>query len=238
MIRRVLLPDEMARLPQKGVEAQKIRALLLAYGTKYDLCRFYVSEDVILCETDGSFVACEIGEPDDLSELADFFKFNGFSEIFCSDTLGGRLSSYLKCGFQKVNLMRFCGVPVKCAELETEPPLDEVFGILSASFDIDYEHWYVDMSHRIRHNVAKARILGSSALIIQHDLNGEALLSQIATLSSERGRGNASRLISAVCAELCNSDVFVICDDELLPFYRKIGFEKTADKFIVLPKSE
>lgn len=238
MIKRVHIPEDLAHLPQNGIEAQKIRALLLAYGTKYEFCRFYVSEDVILCETDGSFVTCEVGKPDDLSELADFFGFNGFSEIFCSDSLGNRLSSYLKCGSQKVNLMRFCGVPVRSAETETEPPLDKVFKILSSSFDIDYEHWYVDMSHRIRHNVARARILGSSALIIQHDLNGEALLSQIATLPSERGRGNASQLISAVCAELCNSDVFVICEDELLPFYRKIGFEKTADKFIVLPKSE
>lgn len=238
MIRRVLLPEELAHLPQKGVEAQKIRALFLAYGTKYDICRFYVSEDVILCETDGSFVVCEIGNVGDISELADFFGFNGFSEIFCSDALGERLSAYLKCGAQKVNLMRFDGVSVKCAEVDNEPSLDEVFRILSSSFDIDYEHWYVDMSHRIRHNVAKARMLGSSALIVQHDLNGEALLSQIATLPSERGNGNASRLISAVCAELCSSDVYVICEDKLLQFYRNIGFKKTADKFIVTPKNE
>ena len=232
MIRRVFSPDELARLPQKGVEAQKIRALLLAYGTKYDFCRFYVSEDVILCETDGSFVVCGIGEPGALSELADFFGFNGFSEIFCSDIIGDVLLSQLDCGCQRVCLMRFCGVPVRCTEVDTEPSLDEVFRILSASFDIDYEHWYVDMSHRIRHNVAKARLLGSSALIVQHDINGEALLSQIATLPSERGRGNASRLISSVCAELSPSDVYVICEDILLPFYGKLGFEKTSCKFI------
>lgn len=238
MIRRVLLPDEMARLPQNGVEAQKIRALFLSYGTKYDFCRFYVSEDFLLCETDGSFVVCETDEADDLSELADFFKFNGFSEIFCSEALGEKLTANMKCSSRKVNLMRFCGVPVKCAEVESDPLLDEVFKILSSSFDIDYEHWYVDMSHRIRHNVAKARLLGSSALVIQHDLNGEALLSQIATLPSERKQGNASRLISSVCAELFQSEVFVICEDKLLPFYRKIGFEKTADKFIITPGAE
>ena len=233
MIKRVHIPEELAHLPQNGVEAQKIRALLLAYGTKYDFCRFYVSEEVILCETDGSFVVCEIGKIDDLSELADFFKFNGFSEIFCSETLGERLSSFLCCENQKVNLMRFCEVPVKCAEVDTDPPLDAVFKILASSFDIDYEHWYVDMSHRIRHNVARARLLDSSALIVQYDLNGEALLSQIATLPEKRGQGSASRLISAVCAELSQSDVYVICEDELLPFYRRVGFEKTDDKRIV-----
>lgn len=233
MIRRALFPEELSNLPQKGTEAQKIRAMLIAYGTKYDFCRFYVSEFFIMCETDGSFVVCEFGNIGVLSELADFFKFNGFSEIFCSGTIGKMLAEKLNCGSQKVNLMRFIGDPVRCAEVESDPPLDEVFKILSSSFDIDYEHWYVDMSHRIRHNVAKARKLGGSALIIQHDLNGEALLSQIATLPEQRGQGNASRLISSVCAELSQSDVFVICEDKLLEFYRRIGFEKTSDKFII-----
>lgn len=233
MIKRALFPEELALLPQKGIEAQKIRALLLAYGTKYDFCRFYVSENVIFCETDGSFVLCELGELDDLSELADFFNFNGFLEIFCSEPLGEKLSERLECGAQRVNLMRFCGEPVICTEIENEPPLDNVFKILESSFDIDYEPWYVDISHRIRHNIAKARKLGGSVLIIQHDINGEALLSQIATLPEARGRGSASRLISAVCAELSESDVYIICEDKLLPFYRKIGFERAAGKLII-----
>ncbi|MDE6733452.1 MAG: GNAT family N-acetyltransferase [Oscillospiraceae bacterium] len=92
------------------------------------------------------------------------------------------------------------------------------------------------MSHRIRHNVAAARRLGDSALIIQHDLNGEALLSQIATLPSSQNRGNASRLISAVCAELSPSEVFVICEDSLKEFYRKIGFELAGYKAILTAK--
>ena len=238
MIKRVFSPDELAHLPQKGVEAQKIRALLLAYGTNYDFCRFYVSEDVILCETDGSFVVCEAGEVGDISELADFFNFNGFSEIFCSEAAGKRFSDCLECGSHVVNQMRFCGTPVECSEVETEPPLDEVFGILKTSFDIDYESWYVDMSHRIRHKVAKVRRLGGSVLTVQHDINGEALLSQIATRPEGRGQGSASRLILAVCAELCDSDVYVICEDSLLAFYQRIGFEKVADKFIITPKSK
>lgn len=235
MIKRAYSSEELSQLPHKGIEAHKIRALLLSYGTKYDFCRFYASEDIILCEMDGSFVVCETGKIGDISELADFIAFNGFTEIFCSETIWEMLSCKLKCCSKRVDLMRFCGTPVGCAEVETEPPLDKVYKILSSSFEIDYEKWYVDMSHRIRHNVAKARKLGSSALVIQHNLNGEALLSQIATIPKERGCGSASRLISSVCAELSESDVYVICEDKLVPFYRKIGFEKTSDKFIITP---
>lgn len=233
MIKRASSADELFRLPQHGVEAQKIRALLLAYGTKYDFCLFFVSEDFIFCGMNGSFVVCEIEEYGDVDELADFFIFGGFSEIFCSESLGKRLGSLLRCNIEIVNLMRFSREAVGRAEIEKSPPLDDVFKILKTSFEIDYENWYTDMSHRIRHNVAEARRLGNSALVIQHNLNGEALLSQIATAPGSRNKGNATRLISAVCAELFPSEVFVICEENLTGFYRGIGFEPAGHKVIL-----
>ena len=237
MIRRATSAEELSRLPEHGVEAQKIRALLLAYGTKYDFCRFFVSEDFILCEMNGSFVVSEIGEYPDVEELADFFGFGGFSEIFCSDVLGKRLAERLEgreC--ETVSLMKFCG---SVSETETRgetnrpPRLDNVYVILKTAFDIDYEAWYTDMSHRIRHNVASARLLGRSALMIQYDQNGEALLSQIATAPEARGQGNASKLIREVCAELYPDDVYVICEDDLVGFYNKLGFKIVRHNSII-----
>lgn len=235
MIRRVSSEDELFRLPKRGVEAQKIRALLNAYGANYDFCRFFVSDFYILCEMNGSFVVSEIAENGDVDELADFFTFGGFSEIFCAEKLGERLETRLCCNAKKVNLMRFCG-EAECAEIEKSPLLDDVYEILKTAFDIGYESWYADMSHRIRHNVAAARRLGNSALIIQYDLNGEALLSQIVTAPGSRNKGNATRLISAVCGELSPSEVFVICEDSLKDFYRKIGFELAEFKAILTAK--
>lgn len=236
MIKRAYAAEELSRLPMHGVEAQKIRALLSAYGTQYEFCRFYVSEDFIISETDGVFVLSEIGGEkysEHVEELAEFLSFRGFSEVFCSKPLGERLSDLLHCDIKSVNLMRFCGNSDECSDVEKSPPLDEVFGILQTAFDIDHDRWYVDMSHRIRHNVASARKLGSSVLMIQHVLNGEALLSQIATAPESRGQGGASRLILSVCAELSDSVVYALCEDRLLPFYRKIGFELSDFKTIL-----
>lgn len=233
MIKRVYSPEELSSLPPNGVEAQKIRALLTAYGTKYDFCRFFVSESVILCETDGSFVLCEYTDNCDVNELAEFISFHGFSEIFCSKKLGKLLLELLYCPFQEVFLMRFHGKAVPCKDIKKSPSLDEVYGILKTAFDIEYEPWYADMSHRIRHGVSSARVLGSSALIIQHNLNGEVLLSQIATLPEHRGQGGASRLIKGVCAELSASDVYVLCEDKLLSFYSGLGFKKISEKMII-----
>ena len=236
MIRRAVSAEELSSLPERGVVAQKIRALLLAYGTKYDFCRFFVSEDAVLCEMNGSFVVSEIGKAESVEELADFFVFGGFSEIFCSEDLGKRLAKRLGCNFKSVELMRFCGSvseTVDRGEVHRLPRLDNVYMILKTAFDIDYEAWYTDMSHRIRHNVASARQLGSSALIIQYDLNGEALLSQIASVPEARGRGNASRLIKEVCAELFPSNVYVICENNLVNFYKKLNFEITGQNAIL-----
>ncbi len=233
MIKRAYSLEDLSLLPESGVEAQKIRALLIAYGTKYDFCRFYVSESVILCETDGSFVLCEYTDDRDVNELAEFFTFHGFLEIFCSKKLGELLLRSLHCSFQKINLMRFYGKAVPNEDIENSPPLDDVYKILKTTFNIEYEPWYADMSHRIRHGVSGARVLGGSALIIQHNLNGEALLSQIATLPEQRRLGGASRLIKAVCAELYASDVYVLCEDKLLPFYGGLGFEKVSEKMVL-----
>ncbi len=231
MIKRVNSPEELL-LPEKGVEAQKIRALLLAYGTGYDFCRFYTSENLAFCEMNGSFVLCENGNCD-FEELARFLAFHGFSEIFCSKEFGERLAAFLNCGFKAVNLMIFCGSSLECSDVEKNPPLGEIYKILSKAFAFDYEPWYVDMSHRIRHGIAQVRKLDGSALTIQHNLNEEALLSQIATVPEKRGRGTASRLILSACAELSLSKVFVICENGLLPFYEKIGFEKIDEKIVL-----
>lgn len=237
MIRRVYSPEELSILPENGIEARKIRALLMAYGTKYEFCRFYVSEGIVLCETDGSFVLCEYADSCGANELAEFLAFHGYSEIFCSLIIGEKLAGLLNCSFKRVNLMRFCGEGVPCGTVDTSPPLDDVFEILKTSFDIEYEPWYADMSHRIRHGVSSARVLDNSALIVQYDFDGEALLSQVATVPEHRGRGGASRLIKAVCAELSSNDVYVLCEDRLLPFYCKVGFDKISQKMI-LTRSE
>lgn len=221
MIRRIT--SAFANLPGSGILAQKIRALMLAYGTEYEFCRFYCSDDFFISELGGEFVVSEIGCNPNYDELSEFFGFCGFSKIFCSECVGERLSEHIGCKREIVNLMRFAGQGDIC-ETEHNPPLSEVYEILKSAFDIEFESWYVDMSHRIRHGITFVRRLGDSVLTIQHNLNGEALLSQVATAPQGRNKGNATRLIRTVCAELFPSAVFVLCSDELAEFYQKIGF--------------
>lgn len=221
MIRRV--ESAFANLPDSGILAQKIRALMFAYGTEYEFCRFYYSDDFFISELGGEFVVSEIDCNPNCDELSEFFGFCGFSKIFCSKRVGERLPEHIRCKREIVNLMRFAGQGVMY-ETERNPPLSEVYKTLKLAFDIEFEPWYLDMSHRIRHGISAVRRLGDSVLAIQHNLNGEALLSQIATAPQGRNKGNATRLIRAVCAELYPSAIFVLCRNELVEFYKKVGF--------------
>lgn len=223
MIKRISTAGEFAALPPKGVEAQKIRALLHAYGTDYDFCRFFIHNvDSFLAEMGGSYVLCSGGKcaPE---EVAGFLGFNGFSELLCNEKIGTQISAILGGRLSLINLMKFVG-SAQDFKVERAPALREVYEIIGTVFGFEFEPWYLDMSHRTRHGVARCLKLGGSALVIQHEINGEALISQVATLPAERGKGGASRLLSAVCAELSGSEVYVLCEDRLISFYEKNGF--------------
>ena len=239
MIKRVTADEELLRNfddprffeDKTNAETRKIYALWLCYGIKYDFCRFYTADGAVICGQVGSFVVSDYGSCD-FEELAEFFTMNGFADIFCSERAGKALSEYMNFIRSDVHLMRFNGIGIPC-DIEKDTPLEEFFNILKTSFDIEFEPWYLDMSHRIRHGVARTRRLDNSALVIQHELFGSALISQVATVPGERGKGCASKLLSAVCTELSESDVFIICEDELCGFYEKNNFSKVCKKCIL-----
>lgn len=231
MIKRIYSGEDFSALPEKGVEAQKIRALLMSYGTGYDFCRFFRQGSSILAVLDGSAVLCA-GEDCDYRELAEFLSMNGFTELFCGEQDAQPLAEAGGFSAHRINLMKYCGKPVPAAP-ELNPPLSEVWGIVGRCFEIEYEPWYLDMSHRIRHGVTQCAVMDGSALCIQHNINGEALLSQIATPPELRGEGRASRLVSAVCGSLSDSVIFLLCGDCLVPFYEKNGFSCAENKYVL-----
>ena len=227
MIQRLTAPEQLGALPERGVMAQKIRALLCAYGTGYDFCRFFLQgEGCFIALFGGSAVIC--GASEDRGELAEFLHFSGAADILCSEECGRELCGLLPLKAERVNLLRFCGAP-SGVEVNDAPALSEVYGIISKAFEIEFEPWYLDMSHRVRHGVARCFTLESyAACVLQHDINGEALISQVATLPERRGEGLAKRLIHEVCRRCSGSEVYVICEDRLLGFYEKLGFERVG----------
>ena len=226
MKKQIYNAEEFSALPEKGIEAGKIRALYNAYGTKYPFCRFYRQGNCYISCLDGAFVVC--GEPQDAAELSQFLTVNGYTEIFCAEVTADRLSESLEAVSAEIFLMCFSG-GVIMAEPDFTPSLIDVYSIVSEGFDIPFEPWYLDMSHRVRHGVTRCAVLDDkTALVIQHDINGEALISQVACRKDSRGKGYALQLVTSVAASLAPSDVYVLCEDSLVSFYKKCGFEPVS----------
>lgn len=232
MIKRILCERELGALPLTGVEPQKIRALCRAYGFEYDFCRVYAQgERAFLSLLDGSAVLWA-AQGADFGELADFLRMNGFSELFCGGEAARELSARLGLAPRQALLMRFDGRTQEFP-VDYSPQLSDVYAIVGQAFGMEFEPWYLDLSHRIRHGVSTAALAGRSALVIQHRANGEALLSQVATDPRYTGQGSASKLILGVCAALSPDRVFVLCERRLEGFYARLGFTVQDVKYIL-----
>lgn len=240
MIERIYSENQLISLPEHGVEAQKIRALFMAYGGGYDFCRFFrqagsAGETAYFAAMDGSFVISDNGQAD-YAEIAQFLNIHGFTDLFCSEQAGIQLERQLTARFVRVNLMEYNSTENKCAlhqnalcEYELSP--SDVWKIIGTRFEIQFEPWYLDMSHRVRHGISRCFSDGKAALVMQHNINDEALLSQVCVLKEYEGQGYASRLLRTVSSAFPGK-VQIICEDSLAEFYRKCGFSAVAKNII------
>ena len=231
MIQRIYAREQLTGLPS-GVEAGKLLALFEAYGGGYDFCRFFHQSgggEAFIAALDGSFILAG-AECADFPELAQFLSIHGFTDIFCPQEAGEQLRHYLAADFQAVNLMEYADE--KQGELPPEVSPSEAWEIIGTRFEVSFEPWYLDMSHRVRHGVSRCFSDGKAALVLQHVINGEALLSQVCVKREYEGQGIARRLLESVCGALPGK-VQVICEDELTGFYRKCGFVSSGKKFVI-----
>ena len=230
MTERIYTQEQLSALPEQGVEAQKIRALFLAYGGSYDFCRFYRQADTYLAALDGSFVIAE--QPGaDYEEIAQFLCMHGFTDIFCSDETGNRLKPLIPAEFTPGQLMVYCGekhggFPPECTPMEA-------WSVIGSRFDIPFEPWYLDISHRVRHGVTRCISDGRATLVIQHEINGESLISQVCVLPEYEHRGIAGELVRSVSAAI-SGKVQLICEESLCGFYEKCGYRKGSQKYIAV----
>lgn len=231
MIQRFFDLEQLTCLPE-GVESCKLLALYEAYGGGYDFCRFFRQSgtgEAFLAALDGSFVLAG-AERADFPELAQFLSVHGFTDLFCSEESGEGLRQYLTADFRRVRLMEYAGE--KGGEFPSEVSPSQVWEIIGSRFEIQFEPWYLDMSHRVRHGVSRCFSDGRAAVVLQHDINGEALLSQVCVKREFEGQGCAGNLLKAVCRAV-SGRVQVICEDSLAGFYQKCGFVTAGEKYVV-----
>lgn len=204
---------------------KKIRAYLNAYGTKYDFCRLYSSESGgNILTYNGTITADGDFESDELS---------GFISILNPTTVEVPNGQALKLdkSYKASKIILFKASKnfndIKLNGVKQNILLDKIFPILNESFGItEYESWYVDISHRIRHGVSDIFLFKTTTVTKVFDIDNFVYLSYIATAKCDRGRGNAGKLLHMLCGEYIKQgkSVYLYAREERRSFYESIGF--------------
>lgn len=224
----------------------KIEAAVNAYGMSYDFCRLYsVNEGLtwgnILLYNSAAVLGGSLINED---ELADFIRINAPQTVECPRYTGNHLTIE---GYEQKKRLLFRMVPDKDFDekkfvkgVDKTVSLQQMFIILNSSFQgLQYDLWYADMSHRIRHEVSRAFTYKSASCAnIEFCLNGKAYISSVATLPAARGHGGASGLLKHIAAMLSRYKIegYLWCYEELADFYTKLGFKLTDDDIILIKK--
>ena len=96
--------------------------------------------------------------------------------------------------------------PGNDAKIDRYPKLMELFNFVD--YDVlDFESWYVDISHRIRHGCARAYTLNRNDEIISSGIfsamyNNDAVLTAVRTAPDFRHMGYGSALISEMMSDI------------------------------------
>ncbi len=220
MITRIFTEEELeAELSafSPDVFTGKIKALYKAYGFSYSFLKFFRSEKAVIAVYYASAVIC--GEAD--GESVEFCRISGVTDLLIRN--GGSPDSIVYIMMYKGN--------GKQADLKTDTPYEKVYEILKDGFDIEFDSWYTDTCHNVRHGISEIYTLdGKAAAQKMFSIDGIALISLVAVKKEHRKENYGRRLVEAVSQRLSHGNrVFVICEKELVPFYKKCGYEITAE---------
>ncbi len=220
MITRITKKEELIKALASftpDVFTGKIKALCEAYGFSYPFLKFYRSERAVIAFYYASAVIC--GECDD--EVWDFCGISGVTDLLIAH--GGSPDS-------AVCIMEYKGGG-QPADLKTDTSYEKVYDILKDGFDIDFDSWYTDTCHNVRHGISEIYTLEDAATATKmFGIDGIALLSLVAVKNEYKGKNYGRRTVEAAAERLFPENrVYVICEKALVPFYEKCGFEKTAE---------
>lgn len=235
--------DVLLQIPNDFI-GTKIKASLIAYGTDFPFCSFWAQTKnnkptAFILKFEQTVFLSTLSNAD-YDELCEFLNVIGFRHL---QTEAGARVGINTLPSKEYNIMRFRqnNNQINCKEDITakfDPDLKNVYNILffAKNRDLsyyDFNAWYADVSHRIRHGTAAAAIYNNhSAIIASHIASDSAVISGISTMPQFKNSGMGSIVLKQMCLYLNKRNIFAACSNGIMPFYVKNGFEKINDLFI------
>ncbi len=235
MIRRATKQDFVRKIVSES--ELRVCALKQAYGLDVSFVQFFADDrGSIAALMDGFLSFYCVGELTD--EWCAFLLMHSDIHILHTDAMTATAFAR-KNGFPLTygsvykleRLSSGAPLPFNYAELV---PYREIYALLAAFFDriSAFEPWYVDISHRIRHDCchiateyANDRIISIAMTVAETE--EIALIGGVATVQEYRGKGAASRCIGQLISNLSQSTIFIAPDnDRAAQLYKTLGFTR------------
>lgn len=211
----------------------KISAAYLAYGAEYDFCKFYSCGEGVIHIYYSSMV---IDGNIDAEELEMFIDMTKPMNIEVSSEVALHNANGYKSKHRTLFRLKPHKTDIELHAVKVNGFADECYRILEESFENmgTFDVWYVDISHRIRHQVANLYLFDSTTVTQQFNINGYIFLSHIATAKAARGKGTARRLLYCLAEkyqfEGCKAYLWAL--DHRKSFYEAIGFEPVGEDIL------
>lgn len=214
----------------------RIKSLYAAYGTYPKLCDFWyqTSDNKKITSTISKYggkIIAYITDTSDLPELSDFIKAVYGSVLLCDNKY--TLS---------INCDKITGSVMECSVLKkydctkrviSDVLLNEYYSLLNESMNYmpDFESFYTDLNHKIRHNVNKiwgitdGKLLSACTAVAMD--NSTAVLGGVAVLPEYRGMGYGSNLVYQAVSALLADKKYVYLyreQNKNKNFYSRLGF--------------
>lgn len=231
MIKKIDDKNEFFEYSKVDLYSIRILSLLKAYGTGYDFASFYKQIDddgkltAIISKLDNDITISMNKNAND-NELIEFIEVIGYSSCLCAG-----LKDYSRNFEQGVIMLsnKKHEISLPYVQIDDYPKLMDLFNF--EDYDsIDFDAWYVDVSHRIRHGCARAYTLNVNNEIISSAIfsaiyNNDAILSSVRTLPEFRHMGYASKLVSEMMSDISGNLYLMRENNKNEEFYIKLGFE-------------
>ena len=221
----------------------KLQSLAISYGFECSFCTFWSQindegEVTAVIGKFGSAVTVTHGDAD-LQELADFIGFIGFGELVCSQSLACFFSRY---NWKTINeVQKHLNSKGKSHKELTYLEYEQIYNIMkSAETEAinlgNFEDWYVDLSHRVRHGGAVA-VLTEQGCGVALLADGVCIINGITVVAKHRGTGYGRMILEGLETTKDTTRALAFCLDSELPFYQKCGYNST-EKYILISKGK
>lgn len=218
----------------KTVFGCRILATAQAYGLSEPFARFWMQDEdrAAICMLDDT-VILDVGAHADYDELKEFIRMTGAQRLLCDAESAQKLGHPV---VRRGKVMVYQGnSPSRLGDFERNPGIRELYALISECatetfVPPEFESFYMDLSHRIRHDAAAAvgmRFQGElvSCAICSAKTQDAAVLSAVCVHPEHRRRGYGHGALSAMVYLMRGKKVYILrAEKENEAFYRSFGF--------------